>query len=148
MRNYKDETIAKLCAIINSLEDNGCRLEDEIADYRDVVGRYTDKFEEELIKAKDDNYTSRYSNCYILKNREDGEIIIKAFENRHKDIMMREVSKFICFSDCDDTFEIIKIVYNGREVEYNGWQPGMVMSYDYAATDDEAWSGCFPHWDH
>jgi hypothetical protein len=24
----------------------------------------------------------------------------------------------------------------------------MVMSYDYAGTDDEAWSGCFPAWDH
>jgi hypothetical protein len=24
----------------------------------------------------------------------------------------------------------------------------MVMSYDYAGTDDEAWSGVFEQWDH
>ena len=148
MRNYKDETIAKLCAIINSLEDNGCMLEDEIEDYRDIVGRYTGTYEEELIKAKDDNYTNRYSNCYILKNREDGEVIVKAFDNRHKHIMMREVSKRICFYDCDDTFEIIKIIYNGREVRYSGWLPNMEMQYEFVATGDYAWSECFPQWDH
>ena len=148
MRNYKDETIARLCAIINAFEDNGCMPEDEVEDYRDIVGRYTDKFEEELIKAKDDNYANRYSNCYILKHREDGEVIVKAFEDRHKDTMMREVSKHICFSDCDDTFEIIKIVYSGREVQYTGWQPGMIMTYEYIDTGDDAWSEGFSHWDH
>ena len=148
MRNYKDETIAKLCAIVNSFEDNGCMLEDEIEDYRDIVGRYTDKYEEELIKAKDDNFANRYSNCYILKDTEDGEVIVKAFEDRHKHIMMRKVSKHICFSDCDDTFEIIKIVYNGREVRYSGWLPNMEMQYEFVDTGDYAWSECFPQWDH
>ena len=91
---------------------------------------------------------NKYKNAYILRDREDGEIIVKAYADEDSDKMMRDVSKVICFSDCDDTFEVAKIVYMGREVEYTGWQPGMVMSYKYAVTGDEAWSGCFPQWEH
>ncbi len=89
---------------------------------------------------------NRYA--YTLQDREDGEVIVKCFEPEEKNIMMREVSKHICFSDCDDTFAVTNIIYGGREVEYDGWRPGMVMSYSYKETGDEAWSGCFPQWDH
>jgi hypothetical protein len=91
---------------------------------------------------------NKYKNAYILRDREDGEIIVKAYADEESDKMMRDVSKVICFSDCDDAFEVTKIVYMGREVEYAGWQPGMVMSYEYTVTGDEAWSGCFPQWEH
>ena len=89
-----------------------------------------------------------HSNCYITRDREDGEIIVHSYDNNESDIMMRDVSKVICFSDCDDTWEVISIIYRGREVEYAGWAPGMVMRYSYKATGDEAWEGCFPRWDH
>lgn len=92
--------------------------------------------------------TFSYKNCYILRDREDGEVIVKAYDDDKADVMMRDVSKVICFSDCDDTFEVIKIVYMGREVEYTGWQPGMVMAYSFRDTGDEAWSGVFEQWDH
>lgn len=91
---------------------------------------------------------TRYKNAYILLDREDGEVIVKAYEECEDNKMMRDVSKHICFSDCDDTYEVIKIVYHGREVEYNGWQPGMVMTYSFKETGDEAWSGVFEQWDH
>ena len=91
---------------------------------------------------------SKYKNAYILRDREDGEIIVKTYAEEDSSKMMRDVSKVICFSDCDDTFEVIKIVYHGREVEYAGWRPGMEMIYYFTATGDLAWSGCFPHWDH
>ena len=91
---------------------------------------------------------NKYKNAYILRDREDGEIIVNAYADEDSDNMMRDVSKVICFSDCDDTFEIIRIVYHGREVEYTGWQPGMIMSYEFTETHDEAWYGYFPHWDH
>lgn len=90
----------------------------------------------------------RYQNAFLLLDREDGEVIVKAYEEHEDNMMMRDVSKQICFSDCDDTYDVIKIVYMGREVEYTGWRPGMVMSYEYTETGDEAWSGCFPQWDH
>ena len=149
MMNYKDKTIAKLCTMINYLDACGCMTEDDVKLYREIIANYTAEktTEETLDKCLPDGY-AHYSNCYILRNIEDGEVVIKGYDNDKSEIMMRDVSKQICFSDCDDTYEVIKIVYQGREVEYNGWQPGMVMSYDYAGTDDEAWSGCFPEYDH
>ena len=90
----------------------------------------------------------RYWNAYILRDNEDGEIIIKAFTNEESEQMMCDVSKHICFSDCDDTFEVIKIIYHGREVEYGGWCPGMLMQYYFKVTGDLAWERSFPQWDH
>ena len=149
MRNYKDETIAKLCAIINCLDDNGALLTDECIDYKNIMADYAAEYAtEEVLDEVIPSDCSYYANCYIIRCREDGEVMVKAYDKEKSEVMMREVSKLICFSDCDDTWEVIKIVYHGREVEYNGWQPGMVMSYDYAGTDDEAWSGCFPEYDH
>ena len=146
MRDYKDEIIEKLCGMLNYLEDSGCLLDKEEAEYRNIMEEYASNKTTEITLDMD-GY-AYYSNCYILRSREDGEIIVKPYDGKKADVMMRDVSKIICFSDCDDTFEVIKIVYMGREVEYTGWQPGMVMSYEYTVTGDEAWSGCFPQWDH
>ena len=149
MRNYKDETISKLCQIINYLDDNYCLTAEDIAEYKAIMADYAaEKATEEILdEVLPDGY-AHYSNCYILRDTEDGEVVIKGYDKDKSEVMMRDVSKHICFSDCDGTWEVIKIVYQGREVEYNGWQPGMVMSYDYAGTDDLAWSGVFEQWDH
>lgn len=149
MMNYKDKTIAKLCTMINYLDACGCMTEDDVKLYREIIADYTAEkaTEETLDKCFPDGY-AYYSNCYILRSREDGEIIVKSYDKEKSEVMMCDVSKQICFSDCDDTYEVIKIVYHGREVEYNGWQPGMVMSYDFARTGDLAWEESFPQWDH
>lgn len=149
MQNYKDETIAKLCQIINCLDDNNCLTADEMAEYKAIMADYAVEkaTEETLDECLPDGYTY-CSNCYILRNREDGEIIVKSYDEEKSEVMMRDVSRVICFSDCDDTYEVVKIVYHGREVEYNGWQPGMVMTYSFKETGDEAWSGVFEQWDH
>lgn len=91
---------------------------------------------------------TRFKNAYLLLDREDGEVIVKAYEEHEDNMMMREVSKHICFSDCDDTFEVIKIVYKGREVEYAGWKPGMVMEFNDKETGILAWGCCRPDWEH
>jgi hypothetical protein len=149
MRDYKDEIIEKLCGMLNCLEDNGCLLEEDKIEYRNIMEEYaSNKMTENMLdEVLPDGY-AYYSNCYILRSREDGEIIVKSYDKEKSEVMMRDVSKQICFSDCDDTYEVIKIVYHGREVEYNGWQPGMVMSYDFAGTDDLAWEESFPQYDH
>lgn len=149
MRNYKDRTVEQLCALINYLEDTGCLTVEDKAAYGEIMADYSAEVatEELLDECLPDGY-AYYSNCYILRSREDGEIIVKSYDKEKSEAMMREVSKQICFSDCDDTYEIIKIVYHGREVEYNGWQPGMVMTYSFKETGDEAWSGVFEQWDH
>lgn len=149
MRNYKDRTVEQLCALINYLEDTGCLTAEDKAAYGEIMADYSAEVatEEILDKCLPDGY-AYYSNCYILRSREDGEIIVKSYDKEKSEVMMRDVSKQICFSDCDDTYEVIKIVYHGREVEYNGWQPGMVMSYDFVGTDDLAWEESFPQYDH
>ena len=149
MKNYKDETISKLCKLINYLDDCGCMTEDDIKHYREIITDYAAEYstEELLDKCLPDGY-AYYSNCYILRNREDGEIIIKSYDKEKSEVMMREVSKQICFSDCDDTCEVIKIVYHGREVEYAGWRPCMEMAYYYAESGDLAWKEFFPQFDH
>ena len=98
-------------------------------------------------KGRKSNMT-RYSNAYILLDREDGEVIVKAYKEYEDNMMMREVSKHICFSDCDDTFMVTKIIYHGREVEYDGWRPDMMMSYSYKDTGDFAWEESFPQYEH
>jgi hypothetical protein len=149
MKNYKDETIAKLCQIINCLDDYGCLTDDEVAEYKAIMADYAAEkaTEETLDKCLPDGY-AYYSNCYILRSREDGEIIVKSYDKEKSEVMMRDVSKQICFSDCDDTYEVIKIVYHGREVEYAGWRPCMEHKYYYVDTKDIAWKEFFPQWDH
>lgn len=149
MKNYKDETIAKLCQIINCLDDYGCLTDDEVAEYKAIMADYAaDKSTEDILdKCLPDGYAC-YSNCYILRSREDGEIIVKSYDKEKSEVMMRDVSKQICFSDCDDIYDVIKIIYQGREVEYDGWRPRMVMTYFFKDTGNEAWSGVFEQWDH
>ena len=149
MRDYQDEVIEKLCGMLNYLEDNGCLLEEDKVEYRNIMEEYaSNKMTENMLdEVLPDGY-AHYSNCYILRSTEDGEIAIKGYDNDKSEVMMRDVSKHICFSDCDDTWEVTKIVYMGREVKYTGWQPGMVMSYKFVETGDEAWSGTFENWEH
>ena len=48
MKDYKDETIEKLCAILNCLENSGCLLDEEEDEYRVVMSEYiTHKSKEE-----------------------------------------------------------------------------------------------------
>ena len=148
MKDYKDTTIKELCKIINCLSDAGCMRDEDEQEYIDILNRYSDQYEAELLTSKESTKYTSYKNCVTLRDKEDGEITIKSYSDDDADVMMRDVSEIICFSDCDDMWDVIKIVYMGREVEYTGWQPGMVMSYEYTETGDEAWSGCFPQWNH
>ena len=149
MRNYKDRTVEQLCALINYLEDTGCLTAEDKATYGEIMTNYSAEVatEEILDKCLPDGY-AYYSNCYILRSREDGEIIVKSYDKEKSEVMMREVSKQICFSDCDDTYEVIKIVYHGREVEYAGWRPCMEYKYYFVDTKDIAWKEFFPQYDH
>ena len=146
MKNYKDTTIKELCKIINCLSDTGCMLDEEEQEYIAILNRYSDQYEAELLASKETTPYTSFSNCVILKNCEDDEITTKAYEDNQQ--MMRDVSSLICFSDCDDTFEVMTIIFNGREVEYVGWMPQMHYRYRYVDTGDVAWEQSFPQWDH
>ena len=148
MKNYKDETIKGLCDMLNRLSETGCMLDEEEQEYIAILNKYADEYEAELLAEKETEPCTGYSNCFILRDNEDGEVIVKAYPDDKAEAMMRKVSKHICFSDCDDTFEVIGIIYHGREVEYGGWRPGMVMQYYFTKTGDLAWEESFPQWDH
>ena len=62
--------------------------------------------------------------------------------------MFRSISKIYCFSDIDDTYEIVDIFCKGFKAYYVGWQPDMHFEYKIVATKETVWEGWFDHWDH
>lgn len=148
MRDYKDRAVEGLRWIIERLKNQGWLLNREIGDYQSILKNYDECREQELLARKEQTPYTSYSNCVILRSKEDGEITVKSYPNDMANVMMRDVSEVICFSDCDDMWDVLTIIYRGREVEYDGWAPGMVMSYSFKETGDEAWSGVFENWDH
>ena len=79
---------------------------------------------------------------------EEGESVVrKEYQKGHEREMMRLVVKMICMSDLTDEV-ITKIVYEGREIEYIGWRPGMYIAFRYVGTDEIAFEGWYPEYDH
>ena len=79
---------------------------------------------------------------------EEGESVVrKEYQAGHEREMMRLVVKMICMSDLTDEV-ITKIVYEGREIEYIGWRPGMYVAFRYVGTDEIAFEGWYPEYDH
>lgn len=77
----------------------------------------------------------------------EDEVITRKYGNDQGNEMMRLVVKMICFSDCSDEV-VTKIVYEGREIEYIGWRPGMYIAFRYVGTDEIAFEGWYPEYDH
>ena len=93
-------------------------------------------------KATFDDFTPSW---YIYADHE-GNAYAKHFGNVDEDFFFTNVSKKICFDDCDDD-TVVKIFYKGKEVFYAGWQPG--MKYEYKDLDgNTVWVGYFEEWDH
>jgi hypothetical protein len=87
-------------------------------------------------------------NTYIrLVDRETGEVVMKYFEKGDIGALCYKASQFYAWADCDDTYRIDKIMCDGRELEYVGWQPGML--FEFVNEDgDIVYSAEFPQWDH
>ena len=68
------------------------------------------------------------------------------YEHIDKDKFFYEVSHRIAFDDCTDE-TVVAIFWEGKEVEYAGWQRG--MKFEYKDTDGNTiWVCHFPQWDH
>lgn len=138
-----------LCGIFDGISDEfdeDSENLDAITEVEDAIGKLLDAYEAELYEKKEEEPYTSYKNFVVLRDKEDGEITVKAYED--EDVMMRDVSKVICFSDCDDMWDIIKIVYHGCEVKYAGWRPCMEYKYYYTDNGLTAWKSSFPQWDH
>ena len=78
----------------------------------------------------------------------DGEGIIMSVFYPHIDTdkFFTEISRRIAFSDCSNE-EVLNIVWQGKEVKYVGWRPGMVFEYK-DLEGNVVWSASFQNWDH
>lgn len=61
--------------------------------------------------------------------------------------LLMAAAKLICFSDCNGA-TVEKIVVNGREVAYAGWQPAMLYEFYDVKTGEVIFSHQFLSWDH
>lgn len=70
-------------------------------------------------------------NTYIkLVDRETGEIIMKYFEKGDVGALCYKASQIYAWHDCDDTYDIVEIMCDGRELYYVGWQPDMLFEFE------------------
>ena len=83
-----------------------------------------------------------------LRDRETGEKIYKYFEKGDVNTLCRAAAKFYAFDDCDDTYAIERIMCDGVEFEYAGWQPGMLFEFFETKSGKIVYSNAFPQWDH
>ena len=87
---------------------------------------------------------------YVVGAQSDenkGEVITSEFGDDQGNEMMQLVAQMICFYDCTDE-RVIKIVLNGVEVKYRGWQPDMVFEFYEVKSGKIVWGCCRPDWDH
>ena len=90
----------------------------------------------------------KQSDTYIeILDNDNGEIDKKYFSEGDYGLFY-EASKFYAFSDLDNTYSINKIVFEGREVEYCGWDFGMHFVYKYKDTKEVAFENWYPQFDH
>lgn len=87
-------------------------------------------------------------NTYIkLVDRETGEVVMKYFEKGDVGALCYKASQFYAWADCDDTYEIVEIMCDGRELYYVGWQQGMLFEFE-SEDGGIVYSAEFPQWDH
>ena len=90
----------------------------------------------------------KQSNTYIeILDNDTGEVEKKYFSEGDYGLFY-EASKFYAFSDLDNTYSINKIVFEGREVAYCGWDFGMHFVYKYKDTKEVAFENWYPQFDH
>lgn len=143
--------------LLNKIRNSICGIFDCVADefdedsemYQSIadVEQDLDILAESLAEGEIDTNINYYE--YVLGADWDdaaGEVVHKVFTREQSEEMMRMVCKTLAFSDCTDE-RITKIVYRGCEIEYIGWQPGMV--YEFADSNGVVqYSAAFPCWDH
>lgn len=88
-------------------------------------------------------------NTYIkLRDRETGAIEMKYFEKGDIGALCYKASQLYAWSDCDDTYEIVEIMCDGRKLEYVGWQQGMLFEYRDVESGEIVASAEHWEWDH
>ena len=132
--------------LIRRIENMVSTLGDHLYPQKDsYANRQIDCIENALNVLKQSFYDE---NTYIkLRDRDTGEIEYRYFEQGDIGALCYNASQFYAWSDCDDTYEIVEIMCDGRELYYVGWQPNML--FEFASEDGGiVYSAEFPQWDH
>lgn len=90
----------------------------------------------------------RDPNTYIKLVDRDGEATFRYFDEDNIYELCRYAAQLYCFSDYDDEYSIKEIKYNGKLLEYVGWQPCMLFEFREVETGTLVYSQAFPHWEH
>jgi hypothetical protein len=102
---------------------------------------------EEMLTLLKNSYLDEHT--YIkLRDRETGEKIYKYFEKGDIGSLCYAAAQYYAWSDCDDTYALEEIMYDGVELEYAGWQPGMLFEFFEPKSGKIVYSNEFPQWDH
>lgn len=142
MNLTKHEQLDLIRRIENMVGDIGNYLYGEKHTY---VNRQIDCIANALDVLKQSFYDE---NTYIkLRDRETGEFEYRYFEKGDIGALCYKASQIYAWSDCDDTYEIVEIMCDGKELYYVGWQPGML--FEFVSEDSGVvYSAEFPQWNH
>lgn len=133
--------------LINKIENNVCSLADYLYGEGDkIVNNCFIEIERQLSSLRESFYDDK---TYIkFVDRESGEVIYKKFEKGDSESLCRAAAKYYVFADLDDTFVIDEIVCDGRQIEYAGWQQGMLCEFYEVGSGEIIYSNTFSEWDH
>ena len=86
-------------------------------------------------------------NNYIELQYHEEDEVTRIFYNSADEVGYW-ASKYLCFDDIDDSYDVVKIIMDGREVRYAGWMPCMRFEYYDVETQEIVAQYEFPNWDH
>ena len=129
------------------------RIDNELSSLADYLFPDNDKYVnhsferiEMLMRALKDSFLDK--NTYIkLVDRETGEVVMKYFEKGDVGALCYKASQIYAWHDCDDTYDIDKIMCDGRELYYVGWQPDMLFEFE-SEDGGIVYSANHMQWDH
>jgi hypothetical protein len=111
-----------------------------------LIGHLENLIEDICAKQPKQIYFDKLAPSWYIYTDYEGIAHSENFHGTDMDKFFCRVSKRIAFDDLDE-ITVQKIYFQGKEVEYAGWQPG--MKFEYKDLDGNTiWVGYFEHWDH
>ena len=133
--------------LIRKIESMVGNIGDYLYEEKDAhVNRQIDCIENALDVLKQSFYGE--NTCIVLIERETGGRTHRYFEKGDVGALCHTAAKFYAFDDLDDTYYIDSIWCDGKELEYMGWQPGMLFEFKDLVTGEIVYSVCHENWDH
>lgn len=134
-------------SLIKKVKEALGSLDDYLYGNRDAhVSKSIDRMEHTLTVLENSFYDE--NTCIVLVERETGERTHRYFEKGDVGALCYTAAKFYAFDDFDDTYYIDSIWCDGKELEYVGWQPGMLFEFREVDTGKIVYSASFECWEH